>query len=174
MDHGLKQRLIGATVLVSLAVIFVPMLVGEDPQRNQEIQLEIPKLPKPEQSKILPLPEQKPEQLVKVEIDPSKNKPAQIVAPVPAPVEVEPKQSASLQSWVVQVGSFSSRDNADKFSKVLQDKGFDAFVQHSRVDNKDVFKVVVGPEISREKADGLSQSLKKLPQVNSTWVTRYP
>jgi len=31
MDDGLKRRLIGATVLVSLVVIFVPMLLQREP-----------------------------------------------------------------------------------------------------------------------------------------------
>ena len=33
MDEGLKKRLIGAAVLASLAVIFVPMLFEEPPAR---------------------------------------------------------------------------------------------------------------------------------------------
>jgi DedD protein len=47
MDAALKQRLIGAAVLVALAVIFLPMLVdGPDPQSNpSSVPLEIPPAP---------------------------------------------------------------------------------------------------------------------------------
>jgi DedD protein len=47
MDAALKQRLIGAAVLVALAVIFLPMLVdGPDPQTNpSSVPLEIPPAP---------------------------------------------------------------------------------------------------------------------------------
>lgn len=47
MDAALKQRLIGAAVLVALAVIFLPMLVdGPDPQSNpSSVPLDIPPAP---------------------------------------------------------------------------------------------------------------------------------
>jgi DedD protein len=46
MDPALKQRLIGATVLVVLAVIFVPMLVEDAPRSDAEaIDLTIPPQP---------------------------------------------------------------------------------------------------------------------------------
>jgi DedD protein len=49
MDPALKQRLIGATVLVVLAVIFVPMLVDDAPRGDSEaIDLTIP--PQPSQA----------------------------------------------------------------------------------------------------------------------------
>lgn len=49
MDPALKQRLIGATVLVVLAVIFVPMLVDDAPRGDSEaIDLTIP--PQPNQA----------------------------------------------------------------------------------------------------------------------------
>ncbi|MGB5494691.1 MAG: argininosuccinate synthase, partial [Sedimenticolaceae bacterium] len=43
MDDGLKRRLIGAAVLASLAVIFVPMLFEEPPVRPPPL----PPLPQP-------------------------------------------------------------------------------------------------------------------------------
>ena len=43
MDEGLKRRLIGAAVLASLAVIFVPMLFEEPPAQPPSL----PPLPKP-------------------------------------------------------------------------------------------------------------------------------
>lgn len=171
MEHGLKQRLIGATVLVSLAVIFIPMLIGEDSERSQEIQLDIPKFPKHTESKILPLPEKKPEQLVTLDLNAAKKSAVPLALP---PAETTQKRVEGLQAWVVQVGSFSSRDNAEKFAKILQGDGHEAFVDEARVENKNTYKVLVGPEASRDKADQLSVTLTKHPQVNSTWVTRYP
>ena len=47
MDSALKQRLIGAAVLIALAVIFVPMFLGNapPPQQNTTLNLDIPKPP---------------------------------------------------------------------------------------------------------------------------------
>lgn len=57
MDSTLKKRLIGATVLIALAVIFVPMLVQEPaPDAGVgEVPLAIPGEPAPEQTRELPL-----------------------------------------------------------------------------------------------------------------------
>ncbi len=47
MDQELKQRLIGASVIIALAIIFVPMLFDGDgvKQQNQNISIEIPEAP---------------------------------------------------------------------------------------------------------------------------------
>jgi DedD protein len=57
MDPALKQRLIGATVLVVLAVIFVPMLIDDTPRSDSEaIDLSMPGAPKQNfETQIVPL-----------------------------------------------------------------------------------------------------------------------
>lgn len=47
MDSGLKQRLLGATVLIALAIIFVPMFLGNTPPKEASAiqNLDIPPLP---------------------------------------------------------------------------------------------------------------------------------
>ncbi len=57
MDLALKQRLVGASVLVALGVIFIPMLLdGRDPEARREGRLEIPDPPDREfQSRLLPV-----------------------------------------------------------------------------------------------------------------------
>ena len=60
MDKALKQRLIGATILILLAVIFLPMLLdGSDPEQNRVISIETPDRPQFDfESRRLPLDEQ--------------------------------------------------------------------------------------------------------------------
>ncbi|MFY8133757.1 MAG: hypothetical protein ACOVKS_02005, partial [Aquimonas sp.] len=60
MDAALKQRLIGATVLVALAVIFLPMLVdGPEAEREiagEQLSLDLPTLPdRPMETREIPL-----------------------------------------------------------------------------------------------------------------------
>ena len=57
VDEGLKKRLIGATVLVSLVVIFVPMLLQNEPVMEKGIdRTNVPPRPEGEfTSRILPL-----------------------------------------------------------------------------------------------------------------------
>jgi len=47
MDSALKQRLLGAAVLIALAIIFVPMFLSNTPQQadNTTLNLDIPKTP---------------------------------------------------------------------------------------------------------------------------------
>lgn len=46
MDSALKQRLLGAAVLIALAIIFVPMFLSNTPQQeNSTLNLDIPKAP---------------------------------------------------------------------------------------------------------------------------------
>ena len=47
METTLKQRLIGAVVLIALAIIFVPMILdGPDPQDSTVVEMEVPVAPK--------------------------------------------------------------------------------------------------------------------------------
>lgn len=76
MDEGLKQRLVGAAVLVLLAVVFVPMLLESDPEPG-EVGLDLGMPPSPESgfsSRIIPLEE------------PSEATPGSVVPPAPEPV----------------------------------------------------------------------------------------
>ena len=56
MDQKLKQRLLGTAVIVSLAVIFLPMLFTEEIEKTDEQQWAIPDAPKQFENNILPLP----------------------------------------------------------------------------------------------------------------------
>ncbi len=65
MDKALKQRLVGASVLVALAVVVLPMLLGGQPESPQdERQIDIP--PRPQElsfeKRRFPIGEQPPEQ----------------------------------------------------------------------------------------------------------------
>ncbi len=58
MDSALKQRLLGAAVLIALAIIFVPMFLGNSPHQpdNNTLNLDIPKPPEHDfQTRTLPV-----------------------------------------------------------------------------------------------------------------------
>jgi DedD protein len=56
MDQHLKQRLLGTAVIVSLVVIFVPMLFTEEVEESDEQEWQIPTAPKQFENNIIPLP----------------------------------------------------------------------------------------------------------------------
>jgi len=180
MDVLLKQRLIGAIVLVALGVIFVPMIL-EGPNRTLVPEMEA--LPEPENQAIsaplesFPAPDAIPAEpdTSTVLVDPQ---PAAVseapagsaqpvaepepepepVAPTPEP-ENKPAKSEPLGSWVVQMGSFSSEKNALRRRDKLRKNGFAAQVEKATINGKSVFRVRVGPFLERVDAE---QSRKQI------------
>lgn len=181
MDEGLKRRLVGATVLVSLIVIFVPMLLDDDPVIETGIyKTNIPPMPErdfsskvvpsDDESLALPPPERRPEIVplkrppvvgetpaIKPSTTPDKKTEPEKVAKE-APV-VQPR--VGLTAWVVQVGSFSNRENAEKLVAQIRKMKYAAFMEQADVDGKTLFRVKVGPEIDRKLAEKMLAKLNK-------------
>ena len=180
MDVLLKQRLVGATVLVALGVIFVPLIL-EGP--SQTLVPEMEALPEPEDQVIsaplesFPAPDAIPAEpdtaIILADPQPAAvseapAEPAQPVAepePEPEPAaaapepETKPAKSAPLGSWVVQMGSFSSEQNARRLRDKLRKNGFVTQVEKARIDGKQRFRVRVGPFLERAEAE---QSRKQI------------
>lgn len=100
MDASLKQRLVGAAVLVALAVIFLPMLVGgPEPQSEAvSVPLEIPAAPERDfETRELPLRAPGEASPAPAAMAPGPDDPNRVVtvdAPSTAPAEVAPEQDA--------------------------------------------------------------------------------
>lgn len=86
MDIALKQRMVGASVLIALGVIFIPMILeGPDPEGTQSVDLEIPPIGN---SRILPVGDAAaPQQSTPVEVDRVVDEPAEAPTTVPDPVD---------------------------------------------------------------------------------------
>ena len=203
MEQGLKERLVGAAVLVILAVIFIPMLLDERQEDDIVItETNIP--PKPESfpvppedtdfsSRIVPLQAEQPASgnIEKPEADQPQpankitetttTQPPELMTtkpelpPVTAPVmeSEEPATGVGLSAWVVQLGSFSSKDNADSLNNKLRKAGFRSFVEPLKQQDTTVYRVRVGPEIKRAEADALNDQLKISMQLDGI-VVPYP
>ncbi|MFO7594464.1 MAG: SPOR domain-containing protein [Pseudomonadota bacterium] len=188
----MKQRLVGAVILVSLAVIFIPMLLdgeqeggipmfGSNVPDNPDYRfepLEIPLEP------VKPIPEEKPRLIDKPEPSESQSAteeeaakepeptPARPVedetpqeTPAPAVVEAAPQTDEAPVGWVVQVGSFSKSQNALSLRDKLREQGFSAFVEKLKVDQKITYRVRIGPELKRSDAEALLDRLQSEMQM---------
>lgn len=170
MEQPLKQRLIGATIVIALAVIFVPMLIGKKPSIPETVTIEIPEPPTDIDTRILPLPENTDEVLAEVKINKKK---VVITKPtIPKPPKNEPVEG--IKAWVVQVGSFGDKKNADALSASLIKAGFTAFVDAGSINNNDVYRVKIGPELSKEKADKLAAEIKTKQKLLKAIVIQHP
>jgi DedD protein len=169
VDIKTKQRLVGAVVLVSLLVIFLPMILtggGEfAPRLGSDAIPEAPEYqfePLPVPQPIAPMPQSigeaaRPES---ESAAPAANAPA-TSAPSPAPASPADAAAAKppVSGWVIQIGSFGDEKNANALSDRLRGKGYTSFVEASRDQGKTVYRVRVGPELTRELAVALQQKL---------------
>lgn len=179
MDKRLKQRLIGAAVLVALAVIFLPMLLTGPVERQAlDVPIEVPPRPRitatptaPEPLAEVPVPSRarpvatlEPPLAAESESQPaSQSSVVEERAPVPTPVvESEPEPvpvDEALAAWAVQVGSFGSQVNAMGLRDRLREQGYSAYVESASEQSR-FYRVRVGPVIDRTEARALQQRLE--------------
>jgi DedD protein len=183
LDEHLKKRLIGAAVLVSLAVIFVPMLI-EKRSPVPGTQLSLPELPaEPPEPPVfeaqllrdeVPAPVPLPP-LVAAMDPPAISGPEETPETDPAaalPTPFEPP--VNLQSWVIRVGTFRSRENAERLVAKLRAAGFDT-LDPERVDSEGrvLYRVHVGPQIDRRRALSLLPKVKEVTRLDAK-IRSYP
>lgn len=190
LDKGLKQRMVGALVLLALAVIFLPMLLSREDE-SRRVQVDAPEMPAvPEMPNIevqpvaVPEPQLLPDEPVAPDAPqslepveaPSLEQPAAAVvqAPAAAPVAAPPAAPSKLDanslpiSWSVQLASLSSSDGAQKLQKTLRSQGYNAYIRS--VDGMN--RVFVGPLIERAEADRLRDQLNRQHKLNG-FVVRF-
>lgn len=239
MHQRLKERLVGSSVLVILAVIFIPMLLTGPVEPGRITETNIPARPTTKiELKLVPVDEPKAitgrpaEQAGKIidditsdietapaELETALDKAAPAEQdreehqPVEAPIALQPlvaeqdraehqpveapakeesageqptksgaektaadttkNKQVGLPAWVVQLGSFSSKDNADRLNSNLRKSGFPAFVEPIVENNKTAYRVRVGPELLRADADALLKKIKTEMDVDGI-VLNYP
>jgi DedD protein len=182
MNDGFKQRLVGAVVLVSLALILWPVIFSEgiNPAVDRRSQISAPpafeKIPvaKPVRpANIAPIiepgPEPEPERAI---VPPDAD-------PVEAPaVAVKEKPRLDVQglpeSWVLQVASFSQQSNANELTDSLIKRGYKAYSRTVSTSEGPSTRVYVGPRFTKssfkkdqrviDKAFGLKSMLIRFEQ----------
>ncbi|UTW07383.1 SPOR domain-containing protein [Pseudomonas benzenivorans] len=188
LDKGLKQRMVGALVLLALAVIFLPMLLSrQDELRHVVVEAPpmppVPAMPKVEMQPVaVPEPQVLPEEPLPEQGSAESVTPEPEVAPVgkPEAVVAVPTQPAAPAptsrldanglpiSWSVQLASLSSRSGAESLQKTLRSQGYNAYIRS--VDGMN--RVFVGPLIERAEADRLRDQLKRQHKLNG-FVVRF-
>jgi DedD protein len=78
-----------------------------------------------------------------------------------------PAAPAQPGSFAVQLGSFGSRDNADRLVRDMTAKGFAAFVAPIKSGGRELYRVRVGPTRDRAQAEALAAQLRRIGQSGS-------
>lgn len=153
MDDGLKQRLVGAIVIVAAAIIFLPMIFNDAHRPPEDVLIEIPErpeIPKLDITKPTP-PSERRNAAEQEELET-----AGTVIEKP-----EARETNVPVSWTLQLASFKERKNADNLRDRLRKAGYKAYVRY-RADRKpSMARVFVGPELNRKSIDQLKTRLKK-------------
>jgi len=84
-------------------------------------------------------------------------------APVPPPTVSKVAPKVSKKSWyVLQVASYQKFEDADRLKARLTISGFDAVIQKVTVEDKEYFRVRLGPYESQRKLKNVKQGLGEM------------
>lgn len=191
MEVRVRERLIGALVLVALVVLLVPaILKGRAPETAAEPaaqtrRVEVPLASTAQAPDDEPAPATVPEladaapgmapslaearaaapDAAPVHAEPpSEPAPREVSAAAPAPKAESapaPPPSPAATGWAVQVAAFSTRSKADQVVSELRKRRYSAFVLEYRASGKVLYRVRVGPEQDRARAEAIAARLSK-------------
>lgn len=177
VESPVRYRMVGAIVLIFLAVLFLPWLFdGAGYEAMQDLEQPIPDRPVfVEPHTPGPAPDPRRERVPEVADDAASVAQVPEVAP-PDPVpeaagrEAAEADTAPRVGWSVQVGSFGRETNAREEAGRLREAGFSAFVERGRANGRDVWRVKVGPRAEREQALRLRDDLQERMDVTGIVV----
>ena len=185
MDRRVKERLVGASILVVLIVLIVPELLSgppgpppapaslrlpvspQEPVRNVTVDLATSKAPAPVEaaaaSRVQPQEAPSGEAASAVVAA----EPLETAAPPPTLATRAAKPAVAGRTWAVQLGSFASHANADKLLHQLKAQGFPVYVLSGGSGRSLRYQVRVGPMADRGAATQAAAKLKSLGHAGS-------
>ncbi|MDH5545950.1 MAG: SPOR domain-containing protein [Gammaproteobacteria bacterium] len=200
MDNiSFVQRILGAIILLSLAIIFVPMILEQENDINENIRgTNIPSMPDNVATVVFQLDNEGVFRSLKEQV--KEGKPVSIREALENEHRVLPAQDNNAQktnateeatnkpriqestvvtegaamTWMVQLGSFSSEKNALELRDRLRKADYPAYLRERKNEaGKTIWQVRVGPELSAKKAVELKQRLESTTGLESL-VVRHP
>ncbi len=186
MERTLKERIIGAIVLVTFVVLVVPVFLDGPPEGGATVSERV-LLPGQagQDTKTVVLNRERDEPIPAANREENANTPGNVAVskpeeempvpvkePQPARVEAQPvpepqpeltsTAASTTGMWAVQMGSFSSRENAEKLAADLRKQGFAAFLSQLKTDSGQLQRVRIGPQKDRESAELMASRLSKI------------
>jgi DedD protein len=207
MEVRVRERLIGALVVVTIVVLLVPAILKgrgttpAEPPAESTRRVEVPTSdapPPPAESVLVPEPVADAQPAADAEPATSTSAKAQRTersapppdagsmasAPPPAPKPqaaaqvpskappVAPASKSTATAWAVQLGAFSNRSKAEQLVAQLKERRYAAFVLEYRASGQVLYRVRVGPEQERARAEEIAARLAK--DGFQTVVARHP
>lgn len=197
MRYTLKHRLVGAAVLAAVAVLLLPSFFKEKKEYQVNTKSQIPAHPnvvaeefKPPQ----PVPNIEPAPAPETMFVPAETASEQPVVVAPSSVSASSvasshkavsaqmssvpamplNQQGLPDAWVVQVGSFTTKEAANKLRDDLQADGQKAYVRTTTTNGNSISRVYIGPKLDRNQALAVKEQMDKRLKVKSMVVRFQP
>lgn len=180
-DFDPKHRIIGAVVVVALAVIFVPMVLGEReapapgvaplvaaPSAEAENKVAVTRVPPPASATAAVAPSAVPPAGEPESAAP----PPQPAAPAKAAGSAEAK-TVPGNGWVVQVGTFANARNATRLEQKLKAEGQPVRAERVSLSSGKAVRLRVGPFRERAAALKAQERIQKDVGIKGV-VLAYP
>jgi DedD protein len=182
----LKQRMVGAIVIISLAIIILPIFFS--PTDDSLKHFEIEKAP--------PIPEQMQKAFTAKDKNlKQSNKMPVLPVPKSIPVDdenkqqvlttniaktnhasnyknaIKPKEKTINQKYTLQLGSFGQQENAFNLRNKLRNKKFKAYIEQVKMKQKINYRVRVGPYIKYGQMISIQKKIKKSFKIDGRIIS---
>jgi len=163
MEAPLQQRIVGAIVLVTLGVIFIPALLDGSGYKSRQVQdIEIkdkPDFPPLSQKNVKPI-------ATPLEQHKKNSEAAR---------KADPKQvhKKSVKTFALQVGTFADNANAEKMRNKMRKAGYTTFVHKQTAKGKTSYKVRIGPETEHDLLEKIKSDVKKTHKIDG-YIVNHP
>ncbi len=192
VNENLKQRIVGALVLVALAVIFVPLLFDFSSRQEVDTTSQIP--PRPEIKPVEIAEPVRPKEIIPAKSDEDMfqfgvdtkeedssmgNDSQPLVKETPvaekaAPMLKDEKPALSPEgipvAWVLQIGSFRDKAKAKALLDGLLKDGYKAFIREKKDKAGSLSRVFVGPLVLKKKLVQQKSAIDKKYRVDALLV----
>lgn len=172
MDAKLKQRVIGAIVLTTVAIIVVPMILDGSYQDRQEVVATIPEAPAIELKRLRAedvrrqMETMEQESAAKLPLEVEAESEAKAGADVSGTPETENDDAFELDenklpvSWALQVASFRDQDKATDLRASLRDSDYRSYILQAETSEGPTYRVFVGPMVQKQKLREISEQIE--------------
>jgi len=191
MDPQLKQRLVGAAVLIALAVLIIPAFLEQDsPAPAPLVKRDMAPMPVDDlPATLTPVDPDVIEEIssgmTATSAELGARLPPSDPLPVPPVAATAPAESGALSTphaepavtdtpvpaaslpparagdWVIQLGSFTSQDNATTLQERVRKAGFGAYIAPLATSGKPSYRVRVGGSTNRQEAERVHARLSR-------------
>ncbi|MCW8931110.1 MAG: SPOR domain-containing protein [Gammaproteobacteria bacterium] len=198
---NIKQRIIGALVLVSLGIIIIPMLLNGGATSSQSISGEnIPPVPK-ELKKVLPkvpqpivmpaaktvkaYPERTSSNSKKLVEKSTTTEPNKVIEAkseavhsesVTQPKYKKAKKPTSTKidtAYTLQIASFSKKSNAESLQNKLRKKTYKAYIESILTSKGRIYRLRVGPYLNFDQISRQKNKIEKEFKLKNTAIIKY-